>query len=32
MKFIALGKGLNWTHRNHQRFGGAITDSPNGPW
>jgi hypothetical protein len=27
-----LGKGLNWTHRNHQRIGVAIADSPNGPW
>ena len=27
-----LGKGLNWTHRNHQRIGIAIADSPNGPW
>lgn len=23
---------LNWTHRNHQRIGVAIADSPNGPW
>jgi len=24
--------GLNWTHRNNQRIGIAIADSPNGPW
>ncbi len=23
---------LNWTHRNNQRIGVAITDSPAGPW
>ena len=23
---------LNWTHRNHQRIGVAIADSPEGPW
>ena len=23
---------LNWTHRNHQRIGVAVADSPNGPW
>jgi hypothetical protein len=27
-----LGKGLNWTHRNHQRIGVAIADSPNDTW
>lgn len=27
-----LGKSLNWTHRNHQRIGVAVADSPNGPW
>lgn len=26
------GKSLNWTHRNHQRIGVAVADSPNGPW
>ncbi|HOW65405.1 MAG TPA: FAD-dependent oxidoreductase [Candidatus Paceibacterota bacterium] len=25
-------KSLNWTHRNHQRIGVAVADSPNGPW
>lgn len=25
-------KGLNWSHRNHQRIGVAIADSPEGPW
>ena len=25
-------KGLNWTHRNNQRIGVAVADSPNGPW
>jgi hypothetical protein len=24
--------GLNWVHRNHQRIGVAIADSPAGPW
>jgi hypothetical protein len=24
--------GLNWTHRNHQRIGVALADSPAGPW
>ena len=24
--------GLNWTHRNKQRIGVAVADSPNGPW
>jgi len=23
---------LNWTHRNHQRIGVAVADSPDGPW
>lgn len=23
---------LNWTHRNNQRIGVAVSDSPNGPW
>jgi hypothetical protein len=23
---------LNWGHRNHQRIGVAVADSPNGPW
>jgi sucrose-6-phosphate hydrolase SacC (GH32 family) len=27
-----VGKSLNWTHRNHQRIGVAVADSPNGPW
>jgi predicted GH43/DUF377 family glycosyl hydrolase len=26
------GKPLNWTHRNRQRIGVAVADSPNGPW
>jgi hypothetical protein len=25
-------KELNWTHRNNQRIGVAVADSPNGPW
>ena len=25
-------KSLNWTHRNHQRIGVAVADSPHGPW
>ncbi len=25
-------KGVNWTHRNHQRIGVATADSPAGPW
>ncbi len=25
-------KSLNWTHRNHQRIGVALADSPAGPW
>lgn len=24
--------GLNWVHRNNQRIGVAVSDSPNGPW
>jgi len=27
-----VGKSLNWTHRNHQRIGVAVADSPSGPW
>lgn len=23
---------LNWEHRNHQRIGVAVADSPDGPW
>lgn len=23
---------LNWIHRNHQRIGVAVADSPDGPW
>lgn len=23
---------LNWIHRNNQRVGLAVADSPNGPW
>jgi hypothetical protein len=23
---------LNWSHRNNQRIGAAVADSPNGPW
>lgn len=26
------GKSLNWSHRNNQRVGVAVADSPNGPW
>ena len=29
---IVPPKGLNWTHRNHQRIGVALADSPAGPW
>ncbi len=25
-------KGLNWSHRNNQRIGVAVSDSPGGPW
>ncbi len=25
-------KTLNWTHRNSQRIGVAVADSPDGPW
>ncbi len=25
-------KTLNWVHRNNQRIGVAVADSPNGPW
>ncbi len=27
-----LNGQLNWTHRNRQRIGVAVADSPNGPW
>lgn len=27
-----VGSSLNWTHRNHQRIGVAVADSPFGPW
>jgi hypothetical protein len=27
-----VGRSLNWTHRNHQRIGVAVADSPDGPW
>ncbi|OAM91798.1 sucrase [Termitidicoccus mucosus] len=26
------GKGLNFSHRNNQRIGVAVADSPDGPW
>jgi hypothetical protein len=26
------GTALNWTHRNHQRIGVAVAESPDGPW
>jgi predicted GH43/DUF377 family glycosyl hydrolase len=26
------GSPLNWTHRNNQRIGVAVADSPAGPW
>ena len=29
---IVPPKSLNWTHRNHQRIGVALADSPAGPW
>jgi hypothetical protein len=25
-------KTLNWVHRNHQRIGVTVSDSPDGPW
>ncbi len=25
-------EGLNWSHRNNQRIGVAVADSPGGPW
>jgi hypothetical protein len=25
-------QGLNWVHRNNQRIGVAVADSPDGPW
>lgn len=27
-----FGDGSWWTHRNNQRIGVAVADSPNGPW
>ncbi len=27
-----VGKELNWTHRNRQRIGVAVAESPDGPW
>lgn len=27
-----ITQGLNWTHRNNQRIGVAVADSPSGPW
>jgi hypothetical protein len=27
-----ISKGLNWTHRNNQRIGVAVAESPDGPW
>jgi predicted GH43/DUF377 family glycosyl hydrolase len=27
-----IKNGLNWTHRNNQRIGVAVSKSPNGPW
>lgn len=29
---INIQNALNWTHRNNQRIGVAISDSPYGPW
>lgn len=33
---VVMGKPgketLNWNHRNNQRIGVAVADSPNGPW
>ncbi len=29
---VVVREGLNWTHRNNQRVGVAISDSPSGPW
>lgn len=29
---LAPTKGLNWVHRNNQRIGVAVADSPDGPW
>lgn len=33
-KFVSIpGKPkINWVHRNNQRIGVAVADSPNGPW
>ncbi len=27
-----LSQNLNWSHRNNQRIGVAVADSPSGPW
>lgn len=27
-----IGTDLNWTHRNQQRIGVAVSEDPNGPW
>jgi len=27
-----VSASLNWTHRNNQRIGVAVAESPNGPW
>jgi len=29
---VNIQNALNWTHRNNQRIGVAISDSPYGPW
>lgn len=29
---VVVKKGLNYSHRNKQRIGVAVADSPNGPW
>lgn len=29
---LAATQGLNWVHRNNQRIGVAVSDSPDGPW
>lgn len=29
---INVKGGLNWTHRNNQRIGVAVSKSPDGPW
>lgn len=28
----SVGRSLNWNHRNNQRIGVAVADSPDGPW